>query len=173
MSDAAISIRPMAAEDSVAVLAIYQEGIDTGQATFEQTAPTWDRWDTGHCADCRLVAEDADGIAGWAALSPVSARPVYAGVAEISIYVAERARGKRIGDQLMDATIETSEAAGYWTLQSSLFAENTASVRLHERHGFRLMGKRERIARMAFGPMQGVWRTTVILERRSDTVGIE
>lgn len=149
------------------VRTIYEEGIATGQATFQQTAPDWKEWDEGHLPHSRIVAMLEDNVVGWAALSPVSKRPHYAGVAEVSVYVGEEARGQKIGSALLTELIRLSEAAGIWTLQSSIFPENTASVRLHERHGFRLMGRRERIAQD-----KGVWRDTIIMERRSKTVGL-
>jgi L-amino acid N-acyltransferase YncA len=150
------------------VRAIYLEGIATGQATFESEAPDWERWDAGHLPQCRLVARSGDGILGWAALSPVSRREVYAGVAEVSVYVAVSARGFGVGGALMRALIEASERQGVWTLQSSIFPENHASVALHLKHGFREVGRRERIARH-----HGVWRDTVVLERRSRVAGVD
>jgi L-amino acid N-acyltransferase YncA len=150
------------------VRAIYLEGIATGQATFESEAPDWERWDAGHLPQCRLVARSGDGILGWAALSPVSRREVYAGVAEVSVYVAVSARGVGVGGALMRALIEASERQGVWTLQSSIFPENHASVALHLKHGFREVGRRERIARH-----HGVWRDTVVLERRSRVAGVD
>jgi L-amino acid N-acyltransferase YncA len=153
------SMRP---RDWESVLAIYLEGISTGHATFETEAPDWERWDSSHLPQCRLVARNGDAILGWAALSPVSERQVYAGVAEVSVYVASAARGDGVGGALMRALIEASEQRGVWTLQSSVFPENHASVALHLKHGFREVGRRERIARH-----HGVWRDTVILERRS------
>src|SRR5262245_385450 len=144
------------------VRAIYLEGIATGQATFETEAPDWERWDSGHLPQCRLVARNGGAILGWAALSPVSKRQAYAGVAEVSVYIASAARGVGVGGALMQALIEVSERSGVWTLQSSVFPENHVSVALHLKHGFREVGRRERIARH-----HGVWRDTVILERRS------
>src|SRR5215467_7865586 len=158
------SMRP---RDWEFVRAIYLEGIATGQATFETEAPDWERWDTGHLPQCRLVIRNGDGVLGWAALSPVSKRRVYAGVAEVSVYVAASARGLGVGGALMRALIEASERQGVWTLQSSVFPENHASVALHFKYGFREVGRRERIARH-----HGVWRDTVILERRSRVVGV-
>jgi L-amino acid N-acyltransferase YncA len=149
------------------VRAIYQEGIATGQATFLPAAPEWEEWDEGHLAHSRIVALSGGDVTGWAALSPVSRRPHYEGVAEVSVYVSEAARGKKIGSALLSELIRQSEANGIWTLQSSIFPENLASVRLHEQHGFRLMGRRERIARH-----NGVWRDTIIMERRSKIVGL-
>jgi len=150
------------------VRAIYIEGIATRLATFETEAPDWERWDAGHLPQCRLVVRNGDGILGWAALSPVSKREVYAGVAEVSVYVAASARGRGVGGALMRALIEVSERQGVWTLQSSIFTENHASVALHLNHGFREVGRRERIARRL-----GVWRDTVLLERRSGVVGLD
>jgi phosphinothricin acetyltransferase len=156
------SMRP---QDWESVLAIYLEGMATGQATFETEAPDWERWDSGHLPHCRLVARNRDAVIGWAALSPVSKRQVYAGVAEVSVYVASAARGSGVGGALMRALIEASEWSGVWTLQSSIFPENHASVALHLKHGFREVGRRERIARH-----HGVWRDTVVLERRSSLI---
>lgn len=146
---------------------IYEEGIATGQATFQQTAPDWEEWDEGHLSHSRIVALLDGKVAGWAALSPVSRRPHYAGVAEVSVYVGEGSRGKGIGSALLAELIRQSEQNGIWTLQSSIFPENLASVRLHEHHGFRLMGRRERIALQ-----HGVWRDTIIMERRSKIAGL-
>ena len=154
-------ILPMQPADWPAVSAIYAEGIASGNATFETDVPSWEKWDSSHVPSPRLVARDDSGILGWAALSRVSARPVYAGVGEVSIYIADRARGRGVGTALMKELIAQSEAAGFWTLQASVFPENEASVRLHERHGFRIVGRRERIAQQG-----GRWRDTVLLERR-------
>jgi len=159
------SMRP---RDWEFVRAIYLEGVATGQATFETEAPDWERWDAGHLPQCRLVARNGDGLLGWAALSPVSKREVYAGVAEVSVYVAASTRGVGVGGALMRALIEASERHGVWTLQSSVFPENHASIALHLNHGFRELGRRERIARL-----HGVWRDTVLLERRSRAVGVD
>jgi L-amino acid N-acyltransferase YncA len=160
-------IDSMMTQDWEFVRAIYLEGIATGQATFETEAPNWERWDAGHLPLCRLVARNGDGVLGWAALSPVSRREVYAGVAEVSVYVATSARGFGVGAALMRALIEAAERHGVWTLQSSIFPENLASLALHLKHGFREVGRRERIARH-----HGVWRDTVVLERRSRLVGV-
>jgi len=159
------SMRP---EDWPQVCAIYQEGIITGHATFETTAPDWEHWDAGHLSDCRLVARTGENILGWAALGAVSRRQVYAGVAEVSVYVAADARGQGVGDRLMADLIAASEACGIWTLQSSIFPENRASIALHLKYGFREVGRRERIAKL-----HGHWRDTVLLERRSRTVGVD
>jgi len=156
----------MVPEDWPAVCAIYLEGIATGNATFEQTAPDWEKWDAGHLAGVRIVARSVGVVLGWAALSVVSSRCVYAGVAEVSIYVAERARGRGVGRQLMTRLIADSEAAGIWTLQAGIFPENVASIALHECAGFRTIGRRERL-----GQMNGRWRDVVLMERRSTVVG--
>lgn len=146
-----------------AVEKIYQDGIDTNQATFETHTPTWDAWDVGHLSFPRLIAKDESaGIIGWAALSPVSKRAVYRGLAEVSIYISIDHLGKGIGKRLLSELITRSEAAGIWMLQAVTFPENKASVRLHESLGFRLVGRREKIAQQ-----HGVWRDTVMLERRS------
>ena len=161
-------IDSMQPRDWELVRAIYLEGIATGQATFETEAPDWERWDAGHLPRCRLVVRNSDGILGWAALSPVSKREAYDGVAEVSVYVAAAARGRGVGGALMRALIEDSEEHGVWTLQSSIFPENQASVALHLNHGFREVGRRERIARR-----HGAWRDTVLFERRSNVVGVD
>jgi phosphinothricin acetyltransferase len=159
------SMRP---EDAQQVLAIYAEGIVTGQATFETNPPNWEQWDAGHLSVCRLVARNKKTVLGWAALSAVSRRQAYAGVAEVSIYISEMARGLGIGNALMAALVEASEANGFWTLQSAVFPENRASISLHLKHGFRELGRRERIAKH-----HGIWRDTVLLERRSRIVGVD
>ena len=140
---------------------IYQEGIDTDQATFETAAPDWDRFDEGHTKDCRLVAVESERVVGWAALSPFSSRPVYRGVAEASVYVASDARGKGVGSHLLAALIRESEQNGYWTLLAKIFSENPASLALVKRYGFREVGVLRRI-----GQQHGVWRDVVLLERR-------
>lgn len=155
----------MAPQDWPAVRAIYLEGIATGNATFETAAPDWPEWDARHLPHCRFVARERGEIVGWAALSAVSSRPVYRGVAEVSIYIAERARGRGIGRTLLHALIAASERHGIWTLQAGIFPENIASVELHSRAGFRLVGTRERIARR-----NGQWRDTILLERRSPKI---
>ena len=147
--------------------AIYQEGIATGQATFEQGVPAWDGWDKARLPCCRLVARRDAMVLGWAALSPVSTRAVYAGVAEVSVYVGERHRGQGIGRLLLEALVGAAEAAGLWTLQAGIFPENAASVALHQACGFRVVGRRERL-----GQLQGVWRDVLLLERRSAVVGV-
>ena len=160
----------MRAGDGPAVLAIYGVGIATGHATFQDSLPDWAEWDAGHLECCRIVAESAEGVVGWAALAPVSTRPVYAGVAEVSIYLADAARGRGVGERLLGALIESSEAAGLWTLQAGIFPENAASVSLHRKFGFRVVGVRERLGRMRHGPLAGEWRDVLLLERRSPAV---
>jgi L-amino acid N-acyltransferase YncA len=157
-------------EDWEQVRAIYLEGIATGQATFETDAPSWEHWDAAHLRECRLVARSGDGhaVVGWAALSPVSDRCVYAGVAEVSVYVGEKGRGQGTGRALLAALVEASEKCGIWTLQAGVFPENTASIRLHLNCGFREVGRRERLGRM-----DGAWRDVMLLERRSNVVGVD
>jgi len=148
------------------VRAIYEQGIATGLGTFETTAPSWEQWDAARLPHSRLLARE-HAIVGWAALSPVSKRPCYAGVAEVGIYIAEIARGRGIGRCLLQALIDSAEMHGIWTLQGATIAENTASLALQVRCGFRIVGRRERIAKLA-----GIWRDTVLTERRSAKVGI-
>jgi phosphinothricin acetyltransferase len=154
-------------EDWEAVRAIYEAGIATGQATFETAAPTWEVWDATHRADCRLAARRDGRLIGWAALSPVSGRCVYGGVAEVSIYVAPDEQGRGLGKALLQALVAASEMAGIWTLQATIFPENMASVGLHYACGFRTVGTRERL-----GQQYGRWRDVVLLERRSMVTGI-
>ena len=157
----------MRPEDWPAVLSIYVEGLATRNATFETEPPSWERWNDGHLDAPRLVMKQDGQVAGWAALSRVSTRAVYSGVAEVSIYLAASQRGKGLAGSLFSALIHASEQAGIWTLQSSIFAENKASIALHERFGFRQIGRRERI-----GQMDGIWRDTILMERRSLVVGV-
>ncbi len=157
----------MSASDGEAVLRIYGEGISTGHATFQDHVPSWPGWDRGHLARCRLVSETGGEITGFAALSAVSARPVYAGVAEVSVYVSEAARGHRLGLALLQALVVASEEAGIWMLQAGIFPENVASLALHAACGFREVGRRERLGRMRYGDLAGRWRDVILLERRS------
>jgi L-amino acid N-acyltransferase YncA len=157
-----MEIRAMTRGDWQAVEAIYAEGIATRQATFETATPTWADFDTGRLPGHRLVAIDGDGVVGWAAVSPTSARECYAGVVEHSVYVSSDARGRGVGRALMEALVASTDEAGIWTIQTSVFPENDASVALHERVGFRVVGRRERIARL-----DGQWRDTLLLERRA------
>jgi phosphinothricin acetyltransferase len=156
----------MTADDWPAVRAIYEEGIATGLATFETAVPSWEEWDRTRLPHSRLVAR-TDGVVGWAALTPVSKRDCYAGVAEVGVYVAASARGQGAGRALLDAVIESAEAHGIWTLQGATIAENAASLALQARCGFRVVGRRERIAKLG-----GRWRDTILTERRSEKVGL-
>ena len=164
----AIVIREMAADDWASVRLIYLAGIATGQATFDTEAPNWTAWNHAHLPAPRLVAVSDETVVGWAALSPVSKRSPYAGVAEVSVYVGENMRGRGVGSLLLDALVTQSESVGIWTLQASIFPENSASVSLHKSCGFREVGTRRRI-----GKLNDIWRDTVLLERRSEAVGRE
>ena len=161
-----VTLRELRPEDWPAVRAIYEEGIRGGNSTFEAEAPSWERWDAAH-SELRLVAERDGAVVGWAALSPVSDRCCYEGVGDVSVYVAETARGGGVGRALLERLVELSEEAGYWTLSAGVFPENEASVRLHEACGFREVGTRERL-----GQLGGVWRDVVLLERRSTRIGV-
>jgi phosphinothricin acetyltransferase len=164
-----VTIRPMRADDAERVLAIYQAGMDTGNASFESTAPTWEAFDAGKLSEHRLVAVDGHGtVIGWVAVSRVSPKPVYAGVVEHSVYVDPAARRKGVGLALLDALIASTEAAGIWTIQSGVFPENTASLAFHERAGFRIVGVRERVGRHE--ALGNGWRDVLFIERRSPAV---
>jgi L-amino acid N-acyltransferase YncA len=164
--DPPISIEPLIEDDWEAVRSIYLEGIATGNATFQQTAPDWKDWNAGHLRACRIVARSGQDTVGWAALGPVSKRHVYRGVAEVSVYVAETARGCGVGATLISRLTLDSEAEGFWTLQAGIFPENTASIKLHANAGFRVVGTRVRL-----GCLNGIWRDVVLMERRSSSVG--
>jgi len=165
-----VSIRTMTEVYWPQVAEIYREGIETGNATFETIVPMYDKWNATHVQECRIVAFiGEETIAGWAALSPVSSRCVYVGVAEVSVYVGEKYRRQNIGQLLLNALIETSEKKGYWMLQSSVFEENVASVAIHLKCGFRTVGFRERIGRDKYGK----WHNTLLLERRSTKAGLD
>lgn len=161
-----IEIREMREKDWEAVAEIYKQGIATGEATFEQKVPAWEEWDSSHLKTCRLVATKNDEVVGWAALTPVSGRCVYAGVAEVSVYVSAYHRGNKIGTQLLNSLIKASEKNDLWTLQAGIFPENKGSIKIHEDLGFRKIGYREKI-----GKMNGVWRDTLLFERRSRIAG--
>lgn len=163
----AVVVRPLLPDDAPAVLAVYADGIATGQATFETQVPDWDSWDGARLPRHRFVAVLARDVVGWSALSPVSLRAAYAGVAEVSVYVARAARGRGVGAALLSRLVASSEQGGIWTLQSGVFPENAASLALHERFGFRRVGVRERIGRR-----DGRWRDVVLLERRSAVAGV-
>ncbi|MEU5727069.1 N-acetyltransferase family protein [Micromonospora sp. NPDC047738] len=161
-----VTVRPMTADDADRVLAIYQAGLDSGNASFETTAPTWAAFDAGRLAEHRFVAIDADdAVVGWVAVSPTSTRAVYAGVVEHSVYIDPAAQGRGAGRLLLGTLITSTEAAGIWTIQSGVFPENAASLALHQRAGFRVIGTRERVGRH-----HGHWRDVILLERRSPTI---
>ncbi|MCR2783558.1 MULTISPECIES: GNAT family N-acetyltransferase [unclassified Microbacterium] len=169
-----MTLREMTATDWPAVAEIYRQGIEDGEATFETRTPTWPEFDAGKLTSPRLVSTgDDERVLGWAAASPVSSREAYRGVIEHSVYVDRGARGQGIGRLLLAAFVDAADAAGLWTIQSSIFPENTASLRLHEAAGFRVVGRRERIARAAVGPHAGSWRDTVLIERRSTRAGCD
>ena len=161
-----MELRDLRPDDWPEVARIFEEGIRTGNATFETDVPTWEAWDKAHLPEHRVVAQRDGQVVGWIALAPVSSRCCYGGVAEVSAYVTEGARGEGVGKALLGAVIESSERAGIWTLETGVFPENAASVGLLQRFGFRVVGTRERI-----GEMHGMWRDVVFLERRSEVVG--
>ena len=163
-----LKLREMEVADWISVAEIYKQGIETGNATFQQTIPTWDDWNKAHISTCRLIIEVDNEAAGWTALSAVSSRPVYAGIAEVSVYVGNKYRGQQIGTKLLEAIISESESKGFWTLQAGIFPENQASIAIHKKAGFREIGYREKV-----GKMKDVWRSTVLLERRSTIIGID
>lgn len=163
-----MKFRKLEKEDWPQVSSIYQQGLLTENATFEVDAPNWADWHNVHLLTCRFVAELDNEIIGWSALSPVSSRCVYSGVAEVSVYVLNHFSGQRIGTKLLDQLIRESEDNGIWTLQAGIFPENAGSLRIHEKLGFRKVGYREKI-----GKLKGIWRDTVLLERRSNKTGIE
>jgi len=162
----AIEIRSMIPRDWPSVRQIYGEGIEGRNATFETTLPFWGEWDSHHSEDARLVAIIENEVVGWSALSPISARSVYAGVAEVSVYVDQRFHNRGVGFRLLEALIGRSEELGIWTLQASIFPENLSSLSLHKKLGFREVGIRERVAQL-----HGAWRDTILLERRSSKIG--
>ena len=161
-----IAIREMQKEDWESIAAIFKEGIELKTATFNSEVPSYEIWNESHKTDCRLVAESEQQVIGWVALSPFSSRPVYSGVAEVSIYIMQGFRGRQVGEKLLRALIEESEKSGYWTLQSGIFEINHASLALHEKVGFRMVGYRERIGKDS----NGQWQNTIIMERRSTVV---
>lgn len=163
-----ITFRPMTEQDWPEVSSIYKQGIDTGKATFQSSIPEYNEWDAGHIKECRIVAVENGKIVGWTALSKVSSRCVYGGVAEVSIYIAENNRKNGVGQKLLNYLIDQSEKSGIWMLQSGIMEDNLASIRLHEKCGFRKVGTRERIGR----DISGHWRSTILMERRSKVVGI-
>ena len=163
----AVEILPMTEQHWDAVGAIFAQGIALGNATLETSVPSWQDWDAHHLKTCRLVAVRDGEVLGWAALSPVSNRHVYRGVAEVSVYIAEHARGRQIGSGLLAALAAESERNGIWTLQAVIHADNAVSIHTHQKAGFRIVGTRERI-----GCLHGRWRDTVLMERRSNVVGV-
>jgi len=167
LSNQSQAIRKMTVQDWPAVRSIFEEGMATGNATFETKPPSWEEWDAGHLKESRLVATDSERVIGWAAISPVSSRCVYAGVAEVSVYITADKRGRRIGRRLLQALVQESEQSGIWTLQAGIFPENEPSITVHERCGFRMIGRREKL-----GQMGGRWRDVLLFERRSSVTGI-
>ena len=167
MSSPISKINSMLPADWQAVAQIYREGIESGLATFETEVPSWEHWDASHLHFGRSVLRVGDEVLGWCALSRVSPRQVYSGVTEVSVYVASKARGRGLGRVLLNTLIEDAESHGVWTLQASIFPENHASLQLHRHCGFREVGRRERI-----GKLRGLWRDTILLERRSKVVGV-
>ncbi len=163
-----LRIEKMTAGDWPSVKSIYEEGIATGNATLETSVPDWDKWDAAHIKTCRYVARDFQTVTGWAALTPVSGRCVYAGVAEISVYIDGKFRGRGIGKALLNEVIQSSEAEGIWTIQAGILKENTASIELHKKCGFKILGVRERL-----GKLNGIWRDIVLMERRSSVAGVD
>jgi L-amino acid N-acyltransferase YncA len=162
-----MQIKNIEQENFHQVAEIYKQGLDTGIATFQNDIPDWENWDKNHLPNCRIAAFEGNEMAGWAAITPVSSRCVYAGVGEVSIYIAANFRGKGVGEFLLNQLIKESEQAGLWTLQSGIFAENIGSIKLHQKCGFRQIGYREKI-----GQKDGVWKDTIFMERRSKIVGI-
>lgn len=166
MNAAGVAIGPMALTDWDDVRRIYAEGIATGNATMETEPPPWESWDKAHRPDCRILAREGGRVLGWAALSRVSERCAYGGVAEVSVYVAGDARGRGVGQRLLEELVRASEQVGVWTLQAGIFPENTASLAIHQRCGFRVVGVREKL-----GKLGSAWRDVALLERRSARVG--
>ena len=166
-------IDKMVADDWEQIRSIYLEGISTGDATFEEGAPSWEEWDSSHIHECRLAARKGNDVLGWAALSPASNRCAYSGVAEVSLYIGSNYQGQGIGGQLLTSLIDESEKIGIWTLQAGIFPENTNSINLHKRCGFREVGRREKLGKMSYGSLKGTWRDVVLIERRSKSVGID
>ena len=162
----------MVTTEAEAILKIYEEGFQTGHATFEAEALDWHKWDSGHLTQCRWLAEEEDTVLGWRALTQVSPRKVYSGVAEVSIYVSGAAQNQGIGSILLERLITSSEKSGFWTLQAHVFPENKISIHVHEKHGFRKSGTRRQLALMSYGSIAGEWRDVILMERRSKIVGI-
>ena len=161
----------MVTTDAEAILKIYEEGIQTGHATFEAEVPDWHKWDSGHLTQCRWVAEEGDTVLGWGALTKVSPRKVYSGVAEVSIYVSLNAQNQDIGSILLERLISSSEESSFWTLKAQVFPENNISLYVHEKQGFRKSGTRRQLAQMSYGSMACEWTDPVLMERRNKIVG--
>lgn len=169
-----MDIRMMTSDDGNGVVDVYQRGLQSGHASFQEKAGHWSDWDRGHLDICRLVACDVDGhICGWAGLSGVSGRCVYQGVAEISVYVDPDFHGRGVGSMLLSSLIAQSEQHGFWSLEAGIFPENQASITLHQKHGFEIVGRKRGLGKMSYGPMAGQWRDVMLLQRRSEIVGIE
>ena len=162
-----ITIRPFVKSDFPSVKDIYQQGIDSGEATFQEQAKDYDVWNESLLPSCRLVSESNRQIIGWAALSSASNRCVYSGIAEVSVYVSSNSQGLGVGNSLLKALIKSSEEQGIWTLQAGIFPENKASIHIHSKNGFKVLGIREKL-----GQMNGIWRDIVFMERRSKVVGL-
>ena len=164
-----LTFRPLVEADWPAIAEIYRHGIESGDATFETEVPTWESWDAARSPDCRIVAQSGRTVVGYAGLSPVSKRPVYAGVREVMVYIAESARGQGVGGRLLRRLVEETEARGIWTLQAGIFPENAASIRIFQKAGFRILGTHERLGRFH----DGRWRDVVLMERRSRIAGVD
>ena len=170
-AQAPCAVRQPAVADGAAITAIHAEGLASGHASFRASAYGWAEWQTEYGRGCALVAEVDGAVAGWAGIVPTSDRCVYAGIGEVSVYVGDAWRGRGVGAALLDALIAASEAAGYWTLIAQIFPENTPSLALHDRAGFRTVGVRQRLGRMCYGPCADTWRDVILLERRSTRIG--
>ena len=167
-----VHLREMVTTDAEVIFKFYEEGIQTGCATFEAEVPDWHKWDSGHLTQCRWLAEEEDNVLGWGALTQGSPDKVYLGVAEVSIYVSGLAQNQGIGSILLERLITSSEKFGFWTLQAHVFPENKISIHVHEKHGFRKSGTRRQLALMSYGSIAGEWRDVILMERRSKIVGI-
>jgi len=167
------TIEKMIPNDWDQVRSIFMEGISTGHATFETNSNGWDKWNSSHLNNCRLVAKSEGSVLGWAALSRVSDRQVYSGIAEVSVYVAKDYHRQGVGFALLKALIKESEDCGIWTLQAGIFPENTNSLDLHRKLGFKQVGTRKKLGKMSYGQLAGAWRDVILMERRSNTVGID
>ena len=163
-----MEIRPITKDNFSEVVEIYKQGLATNIATFQNDLPQWEDWNKGHLDFCRISIYENNKMLGWTALTPVSSRCVYAGVAEVSVYIAQKERGKGIGKILLNELITQSEANGIWMLQSGIFSENQSSIKLHEKCGFRMVGYREKI-----GKKNGIWKDNILMEHRSKNIGID